>query len=108
MLKNLLKLLILCSFFTTVSAQEFRCGVSVNYQKLQSTTQQYETADIKTAVSSVLMSKTFDNGVICASEQSVICVDSAYERAKEELQSFKRRYKMLSELENIFSAIDEL
>lgn len=29
-------------------------------------------------------------------------------RAKEELQSFKRRYKMLSELEVIFDAIDEL
>ncbi|MDU4094420.1 MAG: aldehyde dehydrogenase family protein, partial [Pantoea sp.] len=31
-----------------------------------------ETADIKRAVASILMSKTFDNGVICASEQSVI------------------------------------
>ena len=31
-----------------------------------------ETADIKMAVSSILMSKTFDNGMICASEQSVI------------------------------------
>ncbi len=47
MLKNLLKLLIFCTFFTTASAQEFRCGVSINYQKLQSTTQQYETTDIK-------------------------------------------------------------
>ena len=35
-----------------------------------------ETADIKRAVASVLMSKTFDNGVICASEQSVVVVDS--------------------------------
>ena len=31
----------------TAVAQEFRCGVSINYQKLQSTTQQYETTDIK-------------------------------------------------------------
>lgn len=41
-----------------------------------------ETADIKRAVASVLMSKTFDNGVICASEQSVVVVDSVYEAVK--------------------------
>ncbi|WP_018606540.1 bifunctional acetaldehyde-CoA/alcohol dehydrogenase [Uliginosibacterium gangwonense] len=38
-----------------------------------------ETADIKRAVASILMSKTFDNGVICASEQAVIVVDSVYD-----------------------------
>jgi len=43
-----------------------------------------ETADIKMAVSSILMSKTFDNGMICASEQSVIIVDSVYEEVKKE------------------------
>ncbi len=42
-----------------------------------------ETADIKRAVASILMSKTFDNGVICASEQSVIVVDSIYDAVKE-------------------------
>ncbi|SFN46418.1 acetaldehyde dehydrogenase /alcohol dehydrogenase AdhE [Izhakiella capsodis] len=42
-----------------------------------------ETADIKRAVASILMSKTFDNGVICASEQSVIVVDSVYEAVRE-------------------------
>ncbi|MBP7662859.1 MAG: aldehyde dehydrogenase family protein, partial [Shewanella sp.] len=42
-----------------------------------------ETADIKRAVSSILMSKTFDNGVVCASEQAVIVVDSIYEQVKE-------------------------
>lgn len=31
-----------------------------------------ETADIEAAVSSIIVSKTFDNGVICASEQSVV------------------------------------
>lgn len=41
-----------------------------------------ETADIKRAVASVLMSKTFDNGVICASEQSVV-VDSVYDAVRE-------------------------
>ncbi len=43
-----------------------------------------ETADIKMAVSSILMSKSFDNGMICASEQSVIVVDSVYEEVKNE------------------------
>ncbi len=43
-----------------------------------------ETADIKMAVSSILMSKTFDNGMICASEQSVIVVDDVYEEVKKE------------------------
>ena len=43
-----------------------------------------ETAHYKMAVSSILMSKTFDNGMICASEQSVIVVDSLYETVKKE------------------------
>ncbi|EFN53515.1 hypothetical protein CHLNCDRAFT_58567 [Chlorella variabilis] len=41
-----------------------------------------ETADIQMAVSSIL---TFDNGVICASEQSVVVVDSVYDKVREEL-----------------------
>ncbi|MBO1264298.1 bifunctional acetaldehyde-CoA/alcohol dehydrogenase [Proteiniclasticum sp. SCR006] len=44
-----------------------------------------ETAHIKMAVSSILLSKTFDNGVICASEQSIIVVDEVYEAVKKEL-----------------------
>ncbi|WP_341677816.1 bifunctional acetaldehyde-CoA/alcohol dehydrogenase [Niveibacterium sp. SC-1] len=42
-----------------------------------------ETADIKRAVASILMSKTFDNGVVCASEQSVIVVDKIYDAVRE-------------------------
>ena len=45
-----------------------------------------ETADIKMAVSSILMSKTFDNGMICASEQSVIVVEDVYEEVKKEFE----------------------
>ena len=44
-----------------------------------------ETADIKTAVSSILMSKTFDNGMICASEQSIIVHHDIYDDVKAEL-----------------------
>jgi len=43
-----------------------------------------ETADIKLAVNSIIHSKTFDNGMICASEQSVIIEKSIYEEAKAE------------------------
>ncbi len=45
-----------------------------------------ETADIKMAVSSILMSKTFDNGVICASEQSVIVHQKIYDEVKAEFE----------------------
>jgi acetaldehyde dehydrogenase/alcohol dehydrogenase len=43
-----------------------------------------ETAHIKMAVSSILLSKTFDNGVICASEQSVIVIEEIYDEVKKE------------------------
>jgi acetaldehyde dehydrogenase/alcohol dehydrogenase len=42
-----------------------------------------ETADQTRAVASILMSKTFDNGVICASEQAVIAVDSIYDSIRD-------------------------
>lgn len=43
-----------------------------------------ESADILLAVSSVIHSKTFDNGMICASEQSVIVADKIYNKVKKE------------------------
>ena len=43
-----------------------------------------ETADIKMAVNSIIHSKTFDNGMICASEQSVTVMESIYEEVKKE------------------------
>lgn len=43
-----------------------------------------ETADIKLAVSSILLSKTFDNGTICASEQTVIVLEEVYEKVRKE------------------------
>ena len=41
-------------------------------------------ADILLAVSSVIHSKTFDNGMICASEQSVVVLDSVYDAVRAE------------------------
>ena len=43
-----------------------------------------ETADIILAVNSIIHSKTFDNGMICASEQSVIVLDKVYNQVREE------------------------
>ncbi len=45
-----------------------------------------ESADIRLAVSSILHSKTFDNGMICASEQSVIVMKEVYDAFKEEMK----------------------
>lgn len=47
-----------------------------------------DTADIVLAVNSIIHSKVFDNGMICASEQSVIVLDKVYDAVKEE---FRRR-----------------
>ena len=43
-----------------------------------------DSADIILAVNSIIHSKTFDNGMICASEQSVIVLNGIYEKVKEE------------------------
>ena len=43
-----------------------------------------DSADILLAVSSVIHSKTFDNGMICASEQSVVVLDSVYDAVRAE------------------------
>ena len=45
-----------------------------------------DSADIQLAVSSIIHSKTFDNGMICASEQSVIVADEIYDAVKAEFQ----------------------
>ncbi len=46
-----------------------------------------ESADVLLAVNSIIHSKTFDNGMICASEQSVIVVDKLYAKVKKEFKA---------------------
>lgn len=46
-----------------------------------------DTADVTLAVNSIIHSKTFDNGMICASEQSVIVLDKVYDQAKRSLRT---------------------
>lgn len=43
-----------------------------------------ETAEIKMAVNSILLSKSFDNGVICASEQAVLVMEEIYDEVRRE------------------------
>ena len=47
-----------------------------------------DTADVELSVNSIIHSKTFDNGMICATEQNVIVLDGIYEAVKAE---FKKR-----------------
>ncbi len=45
-----------------------------------------DSADIELSVNSIIHSKTFDNGMICATEQNVIVVDKVYDKVKAEFQ----------------------
>lgn len=45
-----------------------------------------KTCNIRTAVNDLVVSKTFDNGMICASEQAVICDKEIYDEVKKEFQ----------------------
>lgn len=56
-----------------------------------------DSADVVLAVNSVIHSKTFDNGMICASEQSVIVLDGVYDRVKTEF--YERGCYLLNEEE---------
>ena len=64
-----------------------------------------ESADIILAVNSIIHSKTFDNGMICASEQSVIVLDKVYDAVKAEF--VKRGCYILNseEIEKVRKAI---
>ena len=43
-----------------------------------------DSADVQLAVNTIIHSKTFDNGMICASEQSAIVLDKIYDQVKKE------------------------
>ena len=62
-------------------------------------------ADILLAVSSVIHSKTFDNGMICASEQSVVVVDEIYDKVKAEFAARGCHILTAEETEKVRAAI---
>ncbi len=63
------------------------------------------TANIKMAVSSILMSKTFDNGVVCASEQAIVCHKDVYQEFKDEMISRGAYFLNKSETDKIRKVI---
>ncbi|MCH5324038.1 MAG: bifunctional acetaldehyde-CoA/alcohol dehydrogenase [Eubacterium sp.] len=62
-------------------------------------------ADIKLAVSSIVHSKTFDNGMICASEQSVIVMDRIYDKVKKEFEALGAYFLSPKETEKVRKTI---
>ena len=64
-----------------------------------------DSADIRLAVNSVIHSKTFDNGMICASEQSVIVLEGVYEAVKEEFADRGCYFLYGEELDKVRSTI---
>ena len=65
----------------------------------------HSTANVKLAVSSVLHSKTFDNGMICASEQSVIVMKEIYNEVKDEFKYRGAYFLTPSETEKVRKTI---
>ena len=64
-----------------------------------------ETADIKLAVNSIIHSKTFDNGMICASEQSVTVIDTIYDAVKAEFAARGCYFLKEDEIEKVRKTI---
>ena len=64
-----------------------------------------ESADIQLAVSSIVHSKTFDNGMICASEQSVIVAEKIYNKVKKEFSARGCYFLKEDELEKVRKTI---
>ena len=62
-------------------------------------------ADILLAVSSIIHSKTFDNGMICASEQSVIVVDDVYDAVRKEFEKRGCYFLLPDEIERVRKTI---
>ena len=60
-----------------------------------------KSANLKMAVASILMSKTFDNGVVCASEQSIICHKDVYQEVKKLLKEEGAHFLTKDELSKL-------
>lgn len=64
-----------------------------------------DTADVTVAVNSIIHSKTFDNGMICASEQSVIVHDKVYAQVKKEFAARGCYFLKEDEIEKVRKTI---
>ena len=64
-----------------------------------------DTADVELSVNSIIHSKTFDNGMICASEQSVIVLDKVYKKVKDEFTARGCYFLKKAEIEKVRKTI---
>ena len=64
-----------------------------------------DSADVQVAVNSIIHSKTFDNGMICASEQSTIVLDGVYDRVKAEFEARGCHFLKKDELNKVRKTI---
>ncbi len=64
-----------------------------------------ESADVLLAVNSIIHSKTFDNGMICASEQSTIVLDKVYDKVKKEFAARGCHFLKKDELNKVRKTI---
>ena len=64
-----------------------------------------DTADVRLAVNSIIHSKTFDNGMICASEQSVTVLEPVYDAVKKEFQDRGCYFLKQDELDKVRKTI---
>ena len=64
-----------------------------------------DSADVLLAVNSIIHSKTFDNGMICASEQSTIVLDGVYDRVKAEFAARGCHFLKKDELNKVRKTI---
>ena len=64
-----------------------------------------ESADLRMAVESIIHSKTFDNGMICASEQSVTVMDSIYSAVKKEFAARGAYFLKKDEIDKVRSIL---
>ena len=64
-----------------------------------------DSADVLLAVNSIIHSKTFDNGMICASEQSTIVLDGVYDQVKAEFEARGCHFLKKDELNKVRKTI---
>ncbi len=64
-----------------------------------------DTADVRLAVNSIIHSKTFDNGMICASEQSLTVLEPVYDAVKKEFQDRGCYFLKQDELDKVRKTI---
>lgn len=64
-----------------------------------------KSADIKTSVTDIIISKTFDNGMICASEQSIVVDEAVFSEVVSYMKELKCRFLSKEEIQKLEKAV---